>query len=421
MSAFSTDQSEKFLTALQELYGKVSSSQLFQKHHAKAWEHFLSLGLPTRDHELYRYVPVRHLFSQTCALSTPSTISLEQIVPHVLPNCQNSCLVLVNGHYQPSLSSTSALADKIVLLPLQEANRTYSALLNNQWTKSLKEEKDPFSALNAALHRDGCFIYLPPRSIVEAPIQVLNIIDAENAPLFITPRINLFAGINSSCSLVVTTAVMSGSQYCFNQAVEIAIEDNAHINLYQLARGIPESAWYFDATRATLKRNSTFKTVCITEGSASVRHDYRVALTGENAEASLNGLWNLEGKREAHTNVLIEHQAPHCRSMQLFKGVLNDLSRSSFEGKILVQQAAQKTDAFQLNNNLLLSDRAHADSKPNLEIFADDVKASHGATVGQLDREELFYMKTRGFSQEQAQKMLINSYCKEVLDLLPPL
>jgi Fe-S cluster assembly protein SufD len=127
----------------------------------------------------------------------------------------------------------------------------------------------------------------------------------------------------------------------------------------------------------------------------------------------------LNEKRESHIHVLIDHQAPNCRSFQLYKGVVNDFSRSSFEGKILVRQAAQKTDAFQLNNNLLLSDRAHADSKPNLEIFADDVKASHGATVGQLDEEQLFYMQTRGFSKAEAQNMLVYSFSKELLDMIP--
>lgn len=126
----------------------------------------------------------------------------------------------------------------------------------------------------------------------------------------------------------------------------------------------------------------------------------------------------LADKREAHTHIFMEHQAPHCRSFQLFKSVLNDFSRSSFEGKIMVRQAAQKTEAFQLNNNLLLSDHAHADSKPNLEIFADDVKASHGATVGQLDIDQLFYMKTRGFSDQAAKNLLIFGFCEQVVEMI---
>jgi Fe-S cluster assembly protein SufD len=151
----------------------------------------------------------------------------------------------------------------------------------------------------------------------------------------------------------------------------------------------------------------------------TTRHDYRVAMSGENSEALLHGLLTLKDRREAHNNILIDHQAPHCRSNQLFKGVLSDVSRSSFEGKILVRQEAQKTEAFQLNNNLLLSERANADSKPNLEIFADDVKASHGATIGQLNAEHLFYLKTRGLRDIEAKKLLVNGFCREILDLIP--
>lgn len=127
----------------------------------------------------------------------------------------------------------------------------------------------------------------------------------------------------------------------------------------------------------------------------------------------------LSDKRESHTHIFMEHQAPNCRSYQLFKSVLNDFSRSSFEGKIMVRQAAQKTEAFQLNNNLILNDHAHADSKPNLEIFADDVKASHGATIGQLDGDQLFYMKTRGFSDATAKNLLIYGFCEQVIEMIP--
>ena len=139
---------------------------------------------------------------------------------------------------------------------------------------------------------------------------------------------------------------------------------------------------------------------------------------GQGADAHLNGVWVLPDSKEAHVHVVMDHQKPYCHSMQLFKGVLTQTAKSSFQGKILVQQAAQKTEAYQLNNNLLLSDGAIADSKPGLEIFADDVKASHGSTVGQLDKEQLFYLKTRGFSDTEAKNCLIHGFCEEVLNLL---
>lgn len=415
------EQDGSFQTHIEGLYRQMDNDAL-QKSRVKAWQHFLTLGLPSRHVEAYRYIPLRNLYSQLYRLASPTETSKQQISSFIYPECRQSVLVFVNGHYMPELSDISALPKRVVVSSLSVAMQLYSTLLNNQWAKFTKEEGDPFAALNGALHKDGIFLYLPPKTIVETPLQLLHIVDTGDSPMLLVPRLQLFAGAQSQMTLVSSTTSLSGKHYWINQFTEIALDEGAHVHYTQIASeesSIEKSSevWHFDAVRAHLKRNSNFKTVCMTkELSGTTRYDYRVALSGENAETSLNGVWNLSGKNESHTNVLIDHQAPHCRSMQLYKGVLDDFAKSSFEGKILVRQAAQKTEAFQLNNNLLLSDRAHADSKPNLEIFADDVKATHGATVGQLDNEQLFYMKTRGFSLAQAQKMLVHSFCQEVLD-----
>jgi Fe-S cluster assembly protein SufD len=158
--------------------------------------------------------------------------------------------------------------------------------------------------------------------------------------------------------------------------------------------------------------------VSVTDGAASVRQDFQVALKGENGEAFLNGVWMLKEKREAHVHVIVDHQAPNCHSNQMFKGVLDDNSRSSFEGKILVRSEAQKTDAYQLNNNLLLSNACLAQSKPNLEIFADDVKASHGSTVGQLNKEQLMYMRMRGIPEKEARALLVFGFMEQIIEMI---
>lgn len=414
------DQNQaSFQALLQQHFLQNAANDPLQKIKAKAWERLQELGLPTRRTEVFRYLRLRALFSQNYALPSTCDLSSNEIASHIYPECIHSVLVFINGHFQSSLSNTKALPEKLVISTLDNAMRTYGTLLNNQWNKLIKEESDPFTMINAALHRNGLFLYVPPKTVVESPIQILHITHSNDQPALLLPRLHLFAGMHSQISIITSQALLSGTEYCFNQAAEFALEEDAHVQYTQMTTKLPTEAWHFDAVRAHLKRNSTFKTLSITNGSATVRNDYNVVLGGENAEASLNGLWMLSGKNEAHTNVVIDHQAPHCRSMQLYKGVLDDLSRSSFEGKILVRQAAQKTEAFQLNNNLLLSDRANADSKPNLEIFADDVKASHGATVGQLDEEHLFYLKTRGFSEASAKNILVHSYCKEVLDKIP--
>lgn len=410
---------EAFQALLWSLYGQIDSgADPLQKIRAKAWEHFLGLGLPSSQNEVYRYVRLKSFFGNTYEPSQLVQISSADLDAHILPECRESVLVFINGQFSAEHSRLSAIPTRVVCDTLSSGMKTYGSFLNNQLVKSLKEETDPFVAANIAIHRDGLFLYVPPKTVVEAPIQLLNVIAAQDIPMLVTPRAQIFVGMQAELSLVSTQVVLSGNQYAFNMAVEISVEEDAHVRYVQDACGIQDDIWHFDALRATLKRDSTLKTVNVTTGAATTRFDYRAALLGSNAEVVLNGVWMLDHKNEAHVHVLVDHQAPNCRSMQLFKGTLSGFSRSSFEGKILVRQAAQKTEAFQLNNNLLLSDRAHADSKPNLEIFADDVKASHGATVGQLDREQIFYMKTRGFSDAAAKNLLVFGFCQEVIDLI---
>lgn len=407
---------ESFQSSLADLYQKSGSADPLYKIRAKGWERLLELGLPTRKTEVYRYIKLRSLFSENYTRSTPQTIDPSLIAPHIYPECRGSVLVFVNGHYMPALSQLTALPSKLIISTLDEAARTYSALLNNHWTKAMKEETDSFAAINAALQADGAFIYLSPKTVVEQPLQILHLIDTRDQPMMILPRLHVFAGAQSQMDLAISNVFLSGKNYFINSATELTLDEAATVRMSQTTLYDSPDVWHFDALRASLKKNANFKSTHVTNGGQTVRNDYRVDLLGENCEATLNGLWMLEGKREAHANVLIDHHAPNCRSMQLFKGVLNDVSRSSFEGKIYVRQAAQKTEAFQLNKNLLLGQRCHADSKPNLEIFADDVKASHGATIGQLDDEQLFYMTARGIPPRNAKGMLVHGFYQDVLE-----
>ncbi len=413
-----TTDHEAFKLMLEKIYKKNLSTDPSQKIKDKAWDKLLGLGLPTRKSEAFQYIRLRALYSQSFEPAQSTSIDPDKLSPYILPECAQSVLVLVNGHYRPDLSRLSGLPKRLVIQPLLEANRTYGSFLNNQWTKILKEEIDPFALLNAALFHEGIFIYVPPKTVIDVPLQILHVDAARDSHMLIAPRIHGFIGSQSQMNVISTHAHLSGQAFT-TLTFDLAMDDDSHMRYSQIPLDISKDSWHFDAFRASLKRNCTLKTILTAEGSTTLRNDYRVTLTGENSEASLSGIHMLSNQNEAHAHILMEHQAPQCRSMQLFKSVLNDVSRSSFEGKILVRQAAQKTEAFQLNNNLLLSDKAKADSKPNLEIFADDVKASHGATVGQLDNEQLFYLKTRGFSDHAAKNLLVFGFCKEVFDLIP--
>lgn len=412
-------EQETFKSSLLHQLEQLDKGDPLYKVRLKAAERVKEIGFPTKKSEVYRYIKLRHLYTRNYTLGCAASVEAHWIDPLVLPESTHSILVFVNGHFRRDLSRLEAIPSKVVISSLEEAAQTYGTLLNNHLNQSLKDEEDAFSAVNTALHRHGAFVYIPPRSVLEKPIQILHFVNAGEGLHFLLPRINIFVGAQAEASFAATCYNHGEQEYLSHQLFDFVIEEGAHVQLGQDLTGMPSSAWHFEAVKAYLKKNSSFKSTCITTGCATVRTDYKITLAGENCETSLNGAWILEDKNESHVNVIVDHQAPHCRSNQLFKGVLHDFSRSSFEGKIMVRQAAQKTEAFQLNNNLVLSDHAHANSKPNLEIFADDVKATHGATIGQLDSEQLFYMKTRGFSIAEAQKLLIHGFYEEVIERLP--
>jgi Fe-S cluster assembly protein SufD len=374
-----------------------------------AWEHFLSLGLPKRE-SAFQSLPLSELYQKRydfCA-SSPN-IEKKDVLPLIVPECKNY-LVFVDGIFCPHLS---ALPKQVIVSPMAQAFFSFGHFLKSHFSESVKAESDPFVALNAALQEEGAFIYLPPQRTLEEPLQLLHIFTRSASP-----RIQLFLSAGSEMKLLSRIHVRAQEPVLLNAVMEVTLEEGAHFEYFDFSHADEES-WIFNALRARLKRNSRLHCAAISKGARSIRHDFKVALMEENAEAHLEGLCTLKGRRQAHTHVLMEHQAPHCRSLQRFKGILNEMSQSSFEGKIYVHQKAQKTDAYQRSNYLLLDDRARAGAKPNLEIFADDVKASHGATVGQIDAKQLFYLKTRGLPEKIAQQLLVSGFCEEILSKIP--
>jgi Fe-S cluster assembly protein SufD len=232
------------------------------------------------------------------------------------------------------------------------------------------------------------------------------------------PRIHLFLGKESCIHWIDQFHTDKENSYCYMGLLDVALEEDAYLHYSNLVRG-NDKGWHFDAFRASLKSGSRLQTVHFMDGAKSARQDIHVRLNAPHARAELKGINLLKKSRGAHFRIFMDHQAPLCHSMQLFKGVLCGASQSSFEGKIYVEKNAQKTEAYQLNHHLILKDQAQASSKPNLEIYADDVKASHGATVSQLCEKQLHYLKTRGLSNEGAKELLISAFCREILDQIP--
>ena len=397
-----------FKEHLQGLYQQATPRQ-------RAWEHFVNKGLPSKQHPSYRFVRLRDLYeSRYCLGKTPvAEISAET---HTYPECQNAKVVFVNGIFQENLSTLAGLPKGIVLLPLSKAQKQFAPFFNHKLVKELQEEKDAFALLNGSLWNEGAFLYIPPKLKCESPIQIVHLTDEKLPLALLTPRLYVFVGQEASLNLYST--MVSREVFWNNSFIDFTIDERGHLSYFPVV-SLPENAWYFEALRATLKKHSRFETIGATNGAKTHHQDFSIAFKGEEGDARVYQAWTLEQKRQAHFNVLMDHQEPHCHSLQKFKGILADLGRSSFDGKIYVHPKAQKTQAYQMNNHLLLSEHATAISQPNLEILADDVKASHGSTVGQLQQEELFYLKSRGLTEESARKLLIQGFSREILDQIP--
>jgi Fe-S cluster assembly protein SufD len=350
---------------------------------ALAWERFAKVGFPTRKSEPYRHVPLTRLDREWEA---PAETSAEPV----------DGILFSGGRFVPELSRVS---ERVVLLPLSEAANRYGPILRG---RLVARERDPLALLNGALYQEGAFLYIPPGE--KCQLQIVHRLSGG----FARPRLHLFVGAGASAEIEVT--MVGEGDFWSNGVHDCTLEAGAQLRWRQVMGG----GCITDHLRVSCKRDSRFEGQLYTEGGELIRSDMLLRLEGEGAEGELKGGWRLAEKRQTHVAVRVEHLAPHCRSRQHFKGVVADNGVSSFEGTIYVAPEAQKTDAFQLNNNLLLGPRAVAHAKPKIEVFADDVKASHGATVGKLDEESLFYLRSRGVSDELACQLLVEGFLAEV-------
>lgn len=377
------------------------SQDLLQTWRKRAWDRFQEIGLPKFKQEAFQYVPLQHL-------AFPKAASAPIAIPQCPANYAHR-IFFVDGFFQ-----SASLPSSLICQPLNGAMKTYGIFLQNRFLRLLKEESDPFSALNGALHGCGAFLYVPPNVVIEEPIEIHHLFTSSSMG---SPHLQVFLGKGSSVQLMQRASHEEALSFG-NIRIDVSLDEGASLFLGDDQRW-PKDSVHFQTIRSTLKRDSNFHFLSLSSGAKLSRSSIKVQLLEENSSALMQGLWRLDQELQSHTHIVVEHLAPHCRSRQHFKGVLKGQSRSSFEGKIFVAPQAQKTEAYQLNNNLLLSDEASANAKPNLEVFADDVKASHGATIAQLQEEELFYLCSRGLKREDAKEILTRGFCDEILAAAP--
>lgn len=388
------------------------------RHRESAMDRFERIGLPTTDAEDWKYTnvaPIARTAFAPVAAGSGGEVSAETVAAFIAPEAA-SRLVFVNGVYRADFSSVENLPEGVVVADLTAAFAgEHEFLMRSHFARPCEAETDGFCVLNSAFLRQGALIYVPKGVQVGAPIQLLFLaVDAPQAPA-VLPRVLVVAERESAATIIESYVSPDESLSFTNAVVEVFVGDNARLTHYKVQRE-SERAFHIATTSAELGRSAVYDLTTITLGAQLSRHGLNIKLAHEGAECWADGLYLVGTGQHADTHSLIDHASPHCTSHQLYKGILDGKSRAVFNGKVFVHRDAQKTDAMQSNKNLLLSNEARVDTKPQLEIFADDVKCAHGATVGQLEEEELFYLISRGLHTDLARNLLTYGFAEELVE-----
>jgi Fe-S cluster assembly protein SufD len=417
----------KTVTTTEHLGNYLEAFENLEKRtaHAPGWlrllrenalARFCETGFPTTKDEDWRFTNLSPV-SQTPFQSASG--AYEPIGPRALQQflvpaavCR---LVFVNGRFAPVLSDLRSLPAGVKVANLADELARDSRSIEPHLGRYLNMERDAFTALNTALFEDGAFVYLPKRTVIEQPISFLFISIPGSEPLMAHPRNLIVAGEDSQASIVEDYISFGSGVFFSNVVTELIAGDNAVVSHYLVER---EDARALNVSTLFSRqgRTSNVASHSVLLGGALVRNNVHPVLAGEGAECLINGLFIGKERQHLDNYMLVEHAAPRCASRQFYNGILDDHAHGVFHGRIIVHKDAQKTDAKQTNRNLLLSDDAQIDTKPQLEIYADDVKCTHGATIGQVEEEALFYLRSRGIDQSAARALLLFAFASQCLE-----
>jgi Fe-S cluster assembly protein SufD len=381
---------------------------------------FQSLGFPTADDEEWRFTSVAPIAEARFALALDGRAALgsADLAPFRLTDLSSAELVFVNGRYAADLSHVRSLPRGVRIECLASALANNASEVEPYLTRIAPFERQPFTALNTALFVDGAFVHVAAKAALDAPIHVLFVSTADGRPTMAHPRVLVVAGESSQASVVESYVGPAGNRYFTNAVTEVVVGENASVDHYKLQHE-SLNAYHIGAMHVTGRRNARFQSHSVSFGGSLVRNDVIAVLDGEGIDCTLNGLYLGDGRRLVDNHTIIDHAKPHCVSREVYKGILADHARAVFNGRIIVRPDAQKTDAKQTNKALLLSEDAQINTKPQLEIFANDVKCTHGAAVGQMDDEAIFYLRTRGLSHDEARNLLVHAFAGDVLNRMP--
>lgn len=383
-----------------------------------AMSEFQKLGLPAIRHEEWKYARVSNLFRKDLMyLHGEIAITSSDLEKFRLPGSDSATeLVFINGIFNPALSKVRHLPEELIAIPLEEAaNGTYAAFIKTNLGHSADYHPDGIHALNAAFAGNGLFIVAKKGKVIEKPVYIYNLADSRPGFIFAQPRTLVHVEAAAELQIAEQYITIGGNESFTNEVFEIVAEKDSIVDYYKI-QNEGSLANHVGTTHIRQVGKCLTNAVTITLSGAMVRNNLNMIMESEHGESHMYGLYLLDGKTLADNHTIVDNVMPHCYSNELYKGIMDGESSGVFNGKIFVRKDAQKTNAYQSNKNVLLSDKASANTKPQLEIFADDVKCSHGCTIGRLDDEALFYLRSRGISEKNAKSLLLHAFAVDILD-----
>lgn len=380
-----------------------------------AFIRFCEVGFPTIKDEDWRFTSVASISGESFSRpeSGRTSLTLEDVQPFMIPGA--ACvLVFVDGRFRAELSATESLLTGVVAGSLADAIANSPAMLEAHLGRYLNIQRDAFCSLNTALFEDGAYVRIARGTVLEAPVHLLFMSTAAGIPGMAHPRNLLVAESDTQINLVEEHVSLGSGVFFSNVVTELLAAENAVVSHHMIERE-SRNTLHVSTLRVQQDRNANVSSHSVLIGGALVRNNIHPVLAGEGGECLINGLFLGDDRQHMDNYMLVEHASPHCNSRQFYNGILDGHAHGVFHGRIIVHQDAQKTNAKQTNRNLLLSDSAQIDTKPQLEIYADDVKCTHGATIGQIDEGALFYLRSRGIDEQAARGLLLFAFAGECL------
>jgi Fe-S cluster assembly protein SufD len=386
----------------------------------EGFNNFNKKGLPTYKNEEWKYTNVSDLFRKEYSLTEDKIetgISKSDIDEMRLPGFEKANeLVFVNGKFNAQLSTIRSSEKQLIIVPLEEAaNGKYKELVNRHLGKSNLFINGALQALNTSFIYGGVFVFAVKGQIIENPIYLYHVSDARENHILSQPRSLFYVEENAKLQLAETYKTIGSMDSFTNEVFEVVVNSNAIVEYYKIQND-SSNASQVGTTHIRQIGKSYAHTVIVSLNGGIIRNNTNIIMEAQGNEAHMYGLYLLKGNTHVDNHTLVDNKMPNCFSNEFYKGVMDGRSTGVFNGKIYVRPDAQKTNAYQTNNNILLSDGASVNTKPQLEIFADDVKCSHGCTVGRLDEEALFYLRARGISKEHAQAMLLHAFASNIIE-----